>query len=276
MGGSEGSGALAVHCSLLSVEPAASPLARLRRIAEAGFDGVQTVPPPLADQRQFGELLGEAGLQASGCGHLGETEPAEPLFERAAAVGMTSLNLQVDGYWRDDRWQDQRVRELLELSEHHRIPFFLETHRARLTQDVRRTLALVARHPTLALCGDFSHYTVASELRAPWPREWRDALSLLARRCGEVHVRLNDGQRVQDPLPLVGTAQRAEFLALWHTARAAWPGPRFLVTTELLPASTGYDLLDLSGSPVGDIWRDSRLLLGTLRERLAAPVPDPA
>ena len=267
-----GSGELAVHCSLLTVRPEGSDRARLRQIADAGFDGVQTVPPPTErEQQRFGRLLDEVGLEASGCGHLAEDEPAEPLFQRAAAVGMVSLNLQVDGYWRDDRWQDRRVTELLELSGQFRIPFFLETHRGRLTQDLRRTLALVARHPALSLCGDFSHYTVASELRAPWPREWRDALALLARRCGEVQVRLNGGQRVQDPLPLVGAAQQAEFFALWRTARAAWPGSRFLVTTELLPASIGYAAVDLGGAPVGDIWQDTRTLLGVLREQSAAP-----
>ena len=255
---------LRVHCSLLTV-PAESPLpTRLRLIADAGFDGVQTVPPDGQARAAFVEALAESGLEASGCCHIAEDQPAEPVFERAAAVGMTSLNAQVDGYWRDDDWQDARVAELLDLSRQYGVPFFLETHRHRLTQDVRRTIALIERHPALVLCGDFSHYTVMSELHAPWPDEWCEALRTLARRCGEIHARLNDGQRVQDPLPLVGAAQREEFFGLWHAARTAWSGPRFLVTTELLPASIGYDTTDLDGRPIGDIWSDSHSLLTSL------------
>ncbi|MET9615437.1 sugar phosphate isomerase/epimerase family protein [Kitasatospora indigofera] len=257
-----------MHCSLLSTASTVPLGLRLRQIAEAGFDGVQTVPPRPADRGRFNELVGEAGLEVSGCCGITETQAAEPLFERAAAAGMISLNAQVDGYWRDDDWQDARVCELLDLSERYRLPFFLETHRHRLTQDVRRTLALVDRHPTLALCGDFSHWTVASELRAPWPDEWREALRSLAGRCGEIHARLNDGQRVQDPLELVPPAQQDEFFDLWRTACAQWHGPRFLATTELLPGSIGYDSTDLAGRPVGDIWQDSRQLLGALRQRL--------
>ena len=257
---------LSVHCSLLTL-PAETPLpARLRLIAEAGFDGVQTVPPQAQGRAGFAEALAEAGLEASGCCHLAEDQPAEPMFERAAAAAMTSLNAQVDGYWRDEDWQDARVAELLDLSTWYDLPFFLETHRHRLTQDIRRTLALTERHPTLALCGDFSHYTVTSELRAPWPEEWREALRTLARRCGEIHARVNDGQRVQDPLPLIGTPQQQEFLDLWHTAREAWTGPRFLVTTELLPVSIGYAATDLHGRPVGDIWTDSRSLLAEITD----------
>lgn len=255
---------LSVHCSLLTVAVEAPLPARLRRIAEAGFDGVQTLPPEAQARAGFADALVASGLEASGCCHLAEDQPAEPMFERAAAAGMTSLNAQVDGYWRDEDWQDARVAELLDLSARYDLPFFLETHRHRLTQDIRRTLALTERHPTLALCGDFSHYTVMSELRAPWPDEWREALRTLARRCGEIHARVNDGQRVQDPLPLIGTPQQEEFFDLWHTAREAWTGPCFLATTELLPVAIGYDTTDLHGRPVGDIWADSRSLLAEI------------
>ncbi|WP_034263594.1 sugar phosphate isomerase/epimerase family protein [Actinospica robiniae] len=255
---------LSVHCSVLTLPAEEQLPARLQLIADAGFDGVQTVPPDADGRAVFIEALAETGLEASGCCHLAEDQLAEPMFERAVAAGMTSLNAQVNGYWRDDDWQDARVTELLDLSARYELPFFLETHRHRLTQDIRRTIALIERHPALALCGDFSHYTVMSELRAPWPDEWREALHGLARRCGEVHARLNDGQRVQDPLPLVGAAQREEFFELWRTARAAWPGPNFLVTTELLPSSIGYDTTDLDGRPIGDIWADSRSLLAAI------------
>lgn len=252
---------LRVHCSLLTVTGEGSLPERLRLIAEAGFDGVQTVPPDTSTLASFAEALAESGLEISGCCHLAEDQPAEPMFERAAEAGMTRLNAQVDGYWRDDDWQDARVMELLDLSSRYSVPFFLETHRHRLTQDIRRTAALMRRHPTLALCGDFSHYAVVSELRAPWPAEWREALRRLARRCGEIHICLNDGQRVQDPLPLIGEAQREEFFDLWRAARESWAGPRFLMTTELIPASIGYDTTDLHRRPVGDIWEDSRRLL---------------
>ncbi|MFB6837608.1 sugar phosphate isomerase/epimerase family protein [Streptomyces sp. NPDC056361] len=245
-----------LHCSLLTL-PADLPLTeRLTRIAQAGFDGVQVPLPLVASGRpDFSATVAESGLALSGCAHLPEDLPAEPLFEHAAAAGMTSLNAQVDGYWRNDSWQDARIRELLTLSEQYALPFFLETHRHRLTQDLRRTLGLLDRHPDLLLCGDFSHYTVTAELRAPWPPYWAEALHTLARRCGELHLRLNNGQNVQAPVPTIDAAQRAEFHALWSTALDSTPD--LLLTTELLPAAFGYDQLDLDGAPIGDIWTDT-------------------
>ncbi len=258
-----------VHCSLLTL-PAELPLPeRLSRIAAAGFDGVQTTPPANAELPRFAAALAETGLAASGCAHLPQDASAEPLFERAAAAGMVSLNAQVDGYWRDDSWQDDRVRELLALSEQYGLPFHLETHRHRLTQDPRRTLALLDRHPDLLLCGDFSHYTVMAELRAPWPTEWTRALDRLAGRCGEVHLRLNNGQSVQDPLPAIAPAQRAQFQALWRTAQES--AQDLLFTTELLSADIGYDRTDLAGTPIGDIWTDSLELLAWTDGRAGGP-----
>jgi hypothetical protein len=216
------------------------------------------MPLPVAADLPDVAAASEAGLALSGCAHLPEDLPAEPLFERAATAGMVSLNAQVDGYWRDTAWQDTRVRELLSLSEKYGVPFFLETHRHRLTQDLRSTLGLLDRHPELLLCGDFSHYTVMAELRAPWPVAWAEALHTLAGRCGEVHLRLNNGQSVQDPVPAVAAAQSAEFHALWSTALAGTPD--LLLTTELLPAAFGYDRLDLDGVPIGDIWTDTLAL----------------
>ncbi len=88
-------------------------------------------------------------------------------------------------------------------------------------------------------------------------------LTLPAGRCHEVHPRLNNGQNIQDPVPAVGAAQRAEFEALWSTAQDS--SPDVLFTTELLPADLGYDHIDLVGAPIGDIWADSLTLLGRYR-----------
>ncbi len=138
------------------------------------------------------------------------------------------------------------------------VPFYLETHRGRYTQDLRRTLEQLERHPDLLLCGDFSHYTVSGELVAPWTGPWRKGLYQVAQKCAVIHARMNAGQRVQDPLLAVPMNQQEEFLELRaFAARAA--GKRdessFTLTTELLP--TDYQYRDEQGVPVGDVWQDS-------------------
>jgi len=227
---------------------------------------VECAPPPLLEASDFKAALEGAGLRFGAAVYLPETEDPEPIFECAAAAGAQYLEGQIDGYWQTDAWIDARTRQLIRLGQQYSVPFYLETHRGRYTQDLRRTLELLERHPDLLLCSDFSHYTVSGELIAPWTGAWRKGLYQVAEKCTVIHARMNAGQRVQDPLLAVPLAQQQEFLALWAFAARAG-GKRgqssFTLTTELLP--TDYQYLDKQGVPVGDVWRDSL----ELREKIA-------
>lgn len=230
----------------------------LKRARASGFTGVEGLPPLLADAPAFVRALEHHGLTFGAALYLPEHEDPIPWFERAATVGAKYIAAQVDGYWRDDAWIDERSTSLLALGKQYGLPFYLETHRGRYTQDLRRTLALLDRLPTLMLCGDFSHYVVSGELRAPWPQEWKDALYRVASRCGLLHARMNNGQRVQDPLFAIPAAQRQEFIDLWiYTARTAAEQrrPGVVITMEVLPPD--YQMVDQHQRPIGDIWQDT-------------------
>jgi sugar phosphate isomerase/epimerase len=262
------------HCSLASLRQFDEPLAaQLERIKAAGFDGVESGLPGDRDAKQFSSLLHGLAMSLGVAAYLPENTDPEPLFERAAAAGALYVEAQVDGYWRDDEWIDDRTRQLIELGERYQVPFLLETHRGRYTQDPRRTLALLGRLPGLRLCGDFSHYTSTSELKAPWPAPWRDAMLQIATRCDIVHVRMNAGQRVQDPLCQVGSQQRAEYLHLYRHALHSGNGQvPFTVTTELLPPD--YQCVDpRTGEPQGDIWADTKDLLAIVAQALDSVAP---
>ncbi len=256
-----------LHCALSSVPPQTSSEGDLFvQIAAAGFGGVECAPPPLLEASDFKAALEAVGLRFGAAVYLSESEDPEPIFERAAAVGAQYLEGQIDGYWQTDAWIDARIRQLIRLSQQYSVPFYLETHRGRYTQDLRRTLELLERHPNLLLCGDFSHYTVSGEIVAPWTGAWRKGLYQVAEKCAVIHARMNAGQRVQDPLLAVPLTQQQEFLELWaFAARAAVKRgqPSFTLATELLP--TDYQYCDEHGVPVGDVWQDSL----ELREKIA-------
>jgi len=259
-----------LHCALWSVpRQTRSEGNPFSQIAAAGFGGVECAPPSILEASEFKAALEEAGLRFGAAVYLPEAEDPEPFFERAAAVGAHYLEGQVDGYWQTNAWIDAHTRQLIRLGQQYGVPFYLETHRGRYTQDLRRTLELLERHPDLLLCGDFSHYTVSGELIAPWTGAWRKGLYQVAERCAMIHARMNAGQRVQDPLLAVPLAQQQEFLELWASgARAA--GKRgqssFTLTTELLPSD--YQYQDNQGVPVGDVWQDSLELRGKIADYL--------
>ncbi len=248
-----------LHCALWSVpSQIRSEGNPFSYIAAAGFDGVECAPPPVMEAPRFKVVLEEANLHFGAAVYLPDTDEPEPIFERAAAAGAHYLEGQIDGYWQSDTWIDARTRQLISLGQQYGAPFYLETHRGRYTQDLKRTIELLERHPDLLLCGDFSHYTVSGELIAPWTGAWRKGLYQVAEKCAMIHARMNAGQRVQDPLQAISFMQQQEFLELWaFAARAAGKREQssFTLTTELLP--TDYQYQDNQGNSVGDVWQDS-------------------
>jgi len=230
---------LFLHCSLGSLGELGESLdQQLDAVASARFDGVESWIGPDTNPEQLALATKQRNLRLGGAGHLPVEAEPEPLFAAAAKAGALYLELQVDGYWQPDPWILRRTTDLMTLGQKYHLPFFLETHRGRYTQDMRRTLWLLEQLPALQLCGDFSHYASSCELVAPWPPAWKNPLYQIARRCSMIHARMNSGQRVQDPLPTIKPAQQKEFLDAWAEAfhaAAANHQKSFTATTELLP-----------------------------------------
>lgn len=56
------------------------------------------------------------------------------------------------------------VEAILKGSGKHKIPVFLETHRATITQDIWRTVSITKEFPEVLFNGDFSHYYCGQKL----------------------------------------------------------------------------------------------------------------
>ena len=123
--------------------------ARDARLAADGFEGVQaTDNNPLS-----------AGATLPHCGLDRVNTPAEAdvIAARHAERGDRCLTLHVGWGVEDDAEVDSLVRAVLDAAQRHRLPTFVETHRATITQDMWRTVQLTKRFPDLRLNGDFSH-----------------------------------------------------------------------------------------------------------------------
>lgn len=242
-------------------------------VGEAGFDGIEIVLHPDLPVQAIGDAARAAGLLRGAVCHLRETVDAAPLFAAAAAFGAAYFVAQVDGYWRSDDWIAERVGTLQAQAGAVGLSVFLETHRGRCTQDLRRTLSLCERMPDLRLCGDFGHYVLAGELRAPWPDETRRALNTLAGRCGVIHARISGGERSLDLLDHCTREQIDEYLDLWRAVVRASVAPELFVTTELL--DFGHQCRDEMGRPIGDLWAETLRLLGELKTALSPVMQAP-
>ncbi|MBP1992137.1 sugar phosphate isomerase/epimerase family protein [Paenibacillus eucommiae] len=99
------------------------------------------------------------------------------------------------------------------------IPFFVETHRGRITQDLLRTTEYVQQLPSLHLTIDLSHYVLTGEI-------WRDVENIdpwfepLLERTACIHGRISNGQQIQVDIGAgVGVGADADHPMTTHFAR---------------------------------------------------------
>lgn len=165
---------------------------RYEKLQEDGFEGVQlTSNDPVPD-----------GLRLPYCGldRINVPLEADAIIARHANRGDLCLTVHAGWGMEDDDEMFRIVDAILAGGEKHRIPVFLETHRATLTQDMWRTVQLTKRFPEIRFNGDFSHYYCGQELvYGDWERKL-EFLEPVFGRTGFLHGRIASPGCMQVPV----------------------------------------------------------------------------
>ncbi|HEY4342946.1 MAG TPA: hypothetical protein VGN05_01260 [Parvibaculum sp.] len=199
----------------------------------AGYAGVQHPNPR--------EVL-EHGLRATGMGRVDKPEEAEVLAAKHKAMGLDATTLHVGNGFESDEEMDRLAEAVLAASVTHDYPLYIETHRATITQDMRRTLDLVERWPGIRFNGDFSHWYTGQELTygdLAWKLE---RLAPVFERTRFLHGRIGTPGSIQIDIENPPQTECIDhFRDIWTRAfagflRTAKPGDYIVFCPELLPA----------------------------------------
>jgi hypothetical protein len=164
------------------------------------------------------------------------------------------------------------IEAVLEASFRHRIPLYVETHRATLFQDLQRTVQFVERFPDLRFNGDFSHWYTGSEMVYGGFETKLAYIQPVIERVRFVHGRIGNPGCMQvtvmpnDPSPYV-----AHFRMLWTQCFAAYlrdPAPQqpFLTFAAELLAPGIFYARTFAGAEESDRWQQSLLLAQIAKE----------
>ncbi|MFS0776979.1 sugar phosphate isomerase/epimerase [Neobacillus sp. 3P2-tot-E-2] len=175
---------------------------KVRRIAEAGYDGINGMLPEGNEADQWHLLLDQYNLSYSVNAYPKTAEELDVFLCKAKSFGRVDfVNVQV---MRPFLVGDQAVQLLADMAEMSRtagIPAYIETHRGTITQDLLRTVEYAERMPELELTIDFSHYVVAGEMRTV-SDEAEQLLQTLLSRTKSIHARVSNGEQVQIDIPM--------------------------------------------------------------------------
>jgi hypothetical protein len=228
-----------------TIWPGLDGLPRYQRLKDDGFEGVQlTVNPPLA-----GAALPHCGLD-----RINTPAEADTIAAAHADRGDQCITVHVGWGLEDDSEVFRLVEAVLAATDRHRLPIFIETHRATITQDVWRTVQITKKFQEVRFNGDFSHYYCGQELVYG---DWETKLAFMEpifERVGFMHARIASPGCIQVPIdPAVPSSYLEHFKELWTRAmlgflRNARPGDALIFAPELLASTHFYARLFLTAS----------------------------
>lgn len=206
-------------------------------IADAGYEGLQMEPE---DRLVAAGLL--ASMHMSATGRVLSPDAALTLCNLHKDMGFALTTLHVGTGFEDERDGLRLMESVVEASARTGYPLYVETHRATLTQDPRRTLDFLARFPELYLNADLSHWYAGCEMPYGDFTAKLQALQPVFDRTRYVHGRVADSSCIQVPVATPDATNSRHFDDMWQRCFASFLATapaqdRICFAPELLPNS---------------------------------------
>jgi sugar phosphate isomerase/epimerase len=252
---------------------------KIEKLIDAGFDGIDIGWTPTLPAEEALRLAHTAGLDfgiscfprsveefGTAVSHFGTLQP-RPQY----------LNLQPNHKVFDLEAGARYIRGCLRVAADAGFRICVETHRDRMTTDLRFTLQLLEAVPEMSLTADLSHYVVGQEFAWPITEDDNELIRRILQRSDIFHGRVSSREQVQIAVNWPGHEEWLElFLGWWRQGFASWIARAdhdhdhdLIFVTELGPrywyAITGPD-----GEELSDRWADSLILRDRVRAIWAA------
>lgn len=247
---------------------------KFERIAEAGFAGVFSQLPEQRMEDTWLRQLQQHKLTLGIQTFPKRSEELTAVLKKSRELGVQYINAQVADPFITGKHAVQLLRELIQAAAHMKMPYFIETHRGKITQDLIRTLGYIEELPELRLTLDLSHYVLAGEIcTIEEATAYEDWFNPLLKRTSCIHGRISNGEQIQiDVGADTEIAMTERFMKWWTASMRYWlheagPGDILPFVCELGPPP--YAMTCLSGGAKQEIsnrWTQS-LMMKQLTER---------
>ncbi len=231
---------------------------RLTMIAEKGYTGVQGGDP---------NLVRAAELRFTDSGSVRKHSDANAVARAAVISKAEAVTVHVGTGFEDDLQMDALLRAILDATQKHQIPIYIETHRATITQDAWRTVQAAKVFPELRFNLDFSHWYTGLEWVYGDMEAKLEFIAPVLDRVRYIHARIGDSGSIQVGLKTPDMERHiAVFESVWTRAMqgflsTAESSEVLSFVPELLHSSIGYARVfpNASGAYVeeSDRWLES-------------------
>jgi sugar phosphate isomerase/epimerase len=245
---------------------------KVERIVEAGFDGIDIGWTPDLPYEEGIALTRAAGLDFGLVCFPRTAEGFRRDLEAFRALDPAPAYLNMQPIAKPSAPADGAalLREWIDMAQDAGFRVLVETHRDRMTTDLRFTLQLMDLVPDMRLVADLSHFVVGQEFAWPVGEEDRALIARVLERSDMFHGRVASREQVQIAL---GWEHHRCWLDLfrgwWEDGFRAWrsrsaPGDELVFVTELGPP--WYSITGPDGTELTDRWEEAQLLAGHVRD----------
>jgi hypothetical protein len=203
---------------------------------------------------------------------------ADAVAAKLSGCGFVAATLHVGWGMEDDAKAGALIDAVLKASEKHRIPLYIETHRATIFQDIFRTVQFLRRYPDVRINADYSHWYTGQEFvyggfdnKFHFIQPVIDRVRFMHGRIGNPGcIQVDIGYGKADGQPYVGHVRRMWVASLQSFLNGAAAGDYLTFVPELLASGIYYARMikDAAGKmhEEGDRWEQSLVLCRIARE----------
>lgn len=213
---------------------------KFEKLAEAGFTGILGRFPLAKETKVWRRMLDEYKFSFGIHCFPSHREDLKSFLEQVEDIGVDYINCHIMNNFVIGKAAETLIQDLIDEAKSYKIPFMVETHRGRVTQDLHRTVDYVKAVPDLRLTIDLSHYALAGEMEQISDQAI-ELFDPLLRRTSCIHGRISNGQQIQvDIGPNAEHPLVESYMKLWTKGMAYWleqagPDDRLPVLPELGP-----------------------------------------
>ena len=246
---------------------------KVEKVGEGGFDGVDVPWTPMFPSADAIKLAHDRGQGVGLTCFPTSAEDFRSIIEAVNGLDSAPAYLNVQPNVRVFTVAEgvSILKEWAQVASDANLDIAIETHRDRMTTNLRFTLQLIDAVPELRLTADLSHYVVGEEFSV-WPvsDENHGLIRRIIDRADAFHGRVASREQVQitasweqnQPWLELFSGWWEEGFRLWHERSA--PDKDLFFVTELGPpwyAITGPD-----GQELSDRWADALFLQAIARD----------
>ncbi len=232
---------------------------KISNIAKSGFDGFMLfLPREPGERNAYRDLAAKHGLALTlqcAPSTVAELDEAIAAAKEMNARGLVAMIRPTFVTFDEGA---EKIRAMSARCREAKLPFYVETHRRTITQDLVLTGRWARELPGIQLHADLSHFVISYGVNGPVRGEIKAAFDAVLARTGMVDGRIGNGAQAQIDVGDKGDTQEARrFAGWWKQAMVAWlknarPGDVFVFKSELGPPP--YSIVGPDGVELSDRW----------------------